>query len=177
MQCLTLPLRMPARCYAPANTAFAIFLLLTCGISIGWMGRGWHETITTAHPVGNRMYAVPFVAVVDGDTIKVKWNTQVTSVRMLTINTPERGQPGYRQATDHLKAMLGNTTTVMLEFEKDGVHARDRFGRLLCYVWLEGKCLNVEQVRAGHSTYWTKYGAGKYPTEFQVAMREAQGAR
>jgi len=34
------------------------------------------------------------VDVVDGDTIKVKWDTQVTSVRMLNINTPERGRWG-----------------------------------------------------------------------------------
>jgi len=94
----------------------------------------------------------------------------------LNINTPERGQPGYREATEHLNAMLGKATAVMLEFEEDGVHARDSFGRLLCYVWLNGKNLCVEQVRAGHSVFWTKYGAGKYPTEFRAAMREAQGA-
>jgi endonuclease YncB( thermonuclease family) len=127
-------------------------------------------------PTPARWHPATLVGVVDGDTIKVKWDTQVTSVRMLNINTPERGQPGYREATEHLMAMLGNASAVMLEFEEDGVRARDGFGRLLCHVWLNGKNLSVEQVRAGYSVFWTKYGAGKYPTEFRAAMRKAQGA-
>jgi endonuclease YncB( thermonuclease family) len=145
-------------------------------VTVGWIGRGFHDNDWLIGPTPARWQPVTLVGVVDGDTIKVKWDTQVTSVRMLNINTPERGQPGYREATENLKAMLGNATAVMLDFEKDGVHARDSFGRLLCYVWLNGKNLCVEQVRAGHSVFWSKYGAGKYPTEFRVAMREAQGA-
>jgi hypothetical protein len=64
--------------------------------------------------------------------------------------------------------MLGDATAVMLEFEKDGIHARDNFRRLLCYVWLNGKNLCVEQVRAGHSVYWTKYGKSSILSSFKL---------
>jgi len=115
-------------------------------------------------------FIVPFVRVVDGDTIKVKWHDEETSVRMLGIDTPERGQPGYREATCHLRKMIGPATTVQIEFET-GRPQRDRYGRLLAYVWLDGKNLNVEQVRAGHSRFITRYGRGKHAEEFERAER------
>ncbi len=137
------------------------------GAATGWIGRGFHDS--PRHDLPVRWHEADFISVVDGDTIKVRWDSQATSVRMLNINTPERGHPGYQAATDYLRALIGKSPTVQLEFEQDGVVARDHFGRLLCYVWLGGKCLNVEQVRAGHSAYWTKYGAGRHPREFQEA--------
>ncbi len=154
--------------------ALLILMLFLGGLTTGWILRGVRENDWRIGPPPTRWHPAILVSVVDGDTIKVKWDTQVTSVRMLNINTPERGQSGYREAADHLKAMIGDAKAVMLEFETDGVHARDSFGRLLCYVWLNGKNLCVEQVRAGHSAYWAKYDAGKYPTEFQAAMQESQ---
>ena len=153
-------------CFIRKNTALAIILLFTSGATVGWIGRGFRDNDWRVGPEPARWHPVTLVDVVDGDTIKVKWDTQITSVRMLNINTPERGQPGYREATDSLKSMLDGATAVMLEFEEDGSHARDKFGRLLCYVWLNGKNLNVEQVRAGHSKYWRKYGDGRHVRDF-----------
>jgi endonuclease YncB( thermonuclease family) len=161
-------------CFIRKNTALAIVLLFTSGATVGWISRGFHDNDWRIGSEPTRWHPATLVDVVDGDTIKVKWDTQVTSVRMLNINTPERGQPGYREATDNLKSMLNGETAVMLEFEKDGSHARGKFGRLLCYVWLNGKNLNVEQVRAGHSRFYTKYGAGRYPAEFRGAMLDSQ---
>jgi len=149
------------------------------------MARGIHRPVLTngsavtpaiaacpAPPIraGDR-FIVPFVRVVDGDTIKVNWHGEETSVRMLGIDTPERGQPGYREATRHLRKMIGPATMVQIEFET-GRPRRDRYGRLLAYVWLDGKNLNVEQVRAGHSRFITRYGRGKHAEEFERAERQ-----
>lgn len=153
----------------------ALFLLLftafLCGASLGWLGRESHERHISGNPI--RWHSVGLVGVVDGDTIKVKWEGITTSVRMLNINSPEREQSGYHEATASLRSQLAGTSTVTLEFEHDGQYARDHFGRLLCYVWLNGRCLNVEQVRRGHAVYWTKYGNGKYPDEFAAAAVNA----
>lgn len=40
--------------------------------------------------------------VVDGDTIDVEG---VGRIRLVGVNTPERGEPGYREATDFVKSM------------------------------------------------------------------------
>ena len=117
--------------------------------------------------VGGR-FIVPFIRVVDGDTIKVNWHGEETSARMLRIDTPERGQAGYLEAADHLRGMIGQATTLQLEFENEHPQ-RDNYGRLLAYVWLANKNLNREQIRAGHSRFITRYGRGKHADEFERA--------
>lgn len=113
---------------------------------------------------------VPFIRVVDGDTIKVHWNDQEHSVRMLNINTPERGKPGFKEATDYLKKLIGNSKSVRLEFAKAGDVKKDRYGRLLAYVLLKDRNLCLEMVKAGHSKYYVKYGKSeKYDEEFTAA--------
>ena len=161
-----LPLRADQRGSLP-RILLAVLLVWFSGATTGWVGRILYDGRRQTPPP--RRYTVDLVRVVDGDTIKVRWEGQDTSVRLLNINTPERGRPGHREAADHLRNQLAGSAAIELEFEHDGVCARDKFGRLLCYVWLNGKCLNIEQVRAGHSEYWTKYGDGRYPDAFLSA--------
>ena len=47
------------------------------------------------------------LAVIDGDTIKVMWNGEPTSVRLLNVNAPDRGQDGFEQATAAMEELLG----------------------------------------------------------------------
>ena len=101
--------------------------------------------------------------VVDGDTIRVLYRGTDESVRLLRIDTPERGQPGFEEATAALRRLVGGRE-VVLEFETPGVEERDRYGRLLAY---------VEMVRLGHSRFWTEYGRGRYACDFEAAEREA----
>jgi endonuclease YncB( thermonuclease family) len=52
---------------------------------------------------------------------------------------------------------------------------RGRYGRLLAYVFVDGKNFNLDLVRQGLSPYYTKYGlSGKYDKEFRVAERIAR---
>ena len=166
------------------SKGWAVVFGFCLGAAVGWMARGIHHPVPVKEPAvtpaiatcpaqrlraGDR-FIVPFVRVVDGDTIKVNWHGEETSVRMLGIDTPERGHPGYREATRHLRKMIGPATEVQIEFET-GRPQRDRYSRLLAYVWLGGKNLNVEQVRAGHSRFITRYGRGKHAEEFERAER------
>ena len=45
--------------------------------------------------------------VVDGDTIDVEG---VGRIRLVGVNTPERGEPGYTSATDFVKSMVEGKT-------------------------------------------------------------------
>ena len=111
--------------------------------------------------------------VIDGDTIDVGCGGQRERVRLLRIDTPERGNPGYRAAGEALEELLGDGE-VYLEFEQPGQPQRGRYGRLLAYVYAEGENVNVEMVREGWSQFWTKYGAGRYVDEFREAEDEAR---
>lgn len=82
-------------------------------------------------------------AIVDGDTIKVDVGGKTETVRYIGINTPEKGQPGYRKAVEENRKLVG-WKSVRLETDK---RKRDKYGRLLCYVWAGRRFVNRELVK------------------------------
>jgi endonuclease YncB( thermonuclease family) len=102
------------------------------------------------------------VNVVDGDTLRVRLrDRRVVSVRMLGINTPERGRCGAREATDNLRRLAPVGSTV--DLVSDGTQAaKDRYGRLLRYVARRGgfKDLSYRQAWNG---YTKRYVFGHKP--------------
>ncbi len=115
------------------------------------------------------------IRVIDGDTIVVFHDGREESVRLLRIDTPERGQKGYRESKDALRQMVEGRV-VKLEFEHPGREERDKYGRLLAYVYIDGRNVNVEMVRQGRSPFWTKFGRGRYAAEFERAEQDARSA-
>lgn len=113
--------------------------------------------------------------VTDGDTVGISYHGRWELVRLLRINTPEKGQPGYAAAREFLRNLVAGKA-VTLDLETPGEPERDRYGRLLGYLHLRGDNVNVEIVRAGWSSFWTKYGDGKYAEDFREAEKEATAA-
>lgn len=96
--------------------------------------------------------------VVDGDTLKL---TNGETVRLIGIDTPETVKPGTaverfgREATAFTTTFLENHSfQVRLSFDSD---RRDKYGRLLAYVWAGDRLLNEELVRAGLARVETQY--------------------
>jgi len=71
--------------------------------------------------------------VVDGDTIWVEIDGERTKVRFIGVNTPEKGEPDYKEATNYTTEALLNQ---WIYLEKD-ISDTDQYGRLLRYIWLE----------------------------------------
>src|SRR3989344_5970003 len=69
--------------------------------------------------------------VIDGDTIEVLIGEKKESVRLLGINTPERGEVLYEEAKKFLEELSLNKS-VRLEFGRDKY---DRYNRTLAYVF------------------------------------------
>lgn len=115
--------------------------------------------------------------VVDGDTIVVSTEGGEQKVRLLRVNTPESVHPDQKQNNEAGRAaskwvaeqLLGKT----VELEKETEEA-DQHGRLLRYIFLDGRNFCVAIVRAGHSPYYTAFGHGKYREEFEKAEKEAR---
>jgi endonuclease YncB( thermonuclease family) len=114
---------------------------------------------------------------IDGDTIVLRLEgakiERKETVRLLNINTPEKNEPGFVEATEALKGLVRGGY-VELEFEKPDAEKRDGFGRLLAYVIAEGVNVNVELVRQGWSKLYTKYGKGRMHERFVEAEIEAK---
>ena len=80
--------------------------------------------------------------VIDGDTIEISTGERV---RYIGVNAPERGAPFSREATRaNQELVLGKRVGL----ERD-VSERDRYGRLLRYVYVNGTFVNGELVRRG----------------------------
>ncbi|MFQ5612409.1 MAG: thermonuclease family protein [Anaerolineae bacterium] len=112
---------------------------------------------------------IQVATVVDGDTIELADGRRL---RYIGMNTPERDQPFYREATQaNLDLVEGRQ--VRLEFD---VAQTDRFGRLLAYVWLGETMVNLELVRQGYATVFTVPPNVKYEANLRAAQREAREA-
>lgn len=85
--------------------------------------------------------------VLDGDTFE---DSCGDTIRLLGIDTPERGQPFYLAATGMLDSLLnGNGLRYEYDFRRRGPH-----GRLLAYVFTDEHFVNVELVRAGMASVY-----------------------
>lgn len=117
--------------------------------------------------------------VVDGDTLRVDIDGERETVRLVGINTPETVAPDRPvecygpEASEHLKELLPDGTEVRLERD---VEARDRYGRLLAYVYKadDGLFVNEDLVADGYAQ------ARSYPpnttleSELQAAQQQAR---
>jgi micrococcal nuclease len=94
------------------------------------------------------------VRVVDGDTIEVaRGRNDTDTVRLLGINTPETHHPtkpvecfGPEAAAFTEEQLTGRS--VQLEYDIEG---RDRYGRRLAYVVVDGERFNDELLRRGYA--------------------------
>ena len=72
--------------------------------------------------------------IIDGDTIDVLLMGRPERIRLIHIDCPERGQPGYQKAkylTRYFLQQSGN-----IAYLEAGKRERDPHGRLRRYVWL-----------------------------------------
>jgi micrococcal nuclease len=79
----------------------------------------------------------------DGDTIECESQGRV---RLVGIDAPEQDQAFGHESTAGARALLPVNAVVRLETDAE---ARDRYGRLLAYLWRDGALVNWVLVRRG----------------------------
>lgn len=118
----------------------------------------------------------PVVRVIDGDTIVVQLDGTSEHVRYIGIDTPEMDdeRPAVRRravAAKEANARLVDGRRVRLELDAE---RRDRYGRLLAYVWVGDTLVNEVLVRTGHAAPYTVPPNVNYADRFQDAARDAR---
>jgi micrococcal nuclease len=110
--------------------------------------------------------------VVDGDTF---YCTDGVRVRLIGIDAPERAQGGAaREAASALRRRLPAGARVRLEQD---VTPRDRYGRLLAYVWAGDSLVNEALLREGWAFLLTVPPNVKYVQRFEQAQQAARANR
>lgn len=122
--------------------------------------------------------AVTLVRAVDGDTIKVKYNGEVKTVRYLLVDTPETKKPNscvqpYGKDASEENKKLVESGKLELEFDKGG--RTDKYGRLLAYVYADGKSVQEQLLKDGLARVAYIYPPNtKYVAEYQKVENAAK---
>ncbi|HKP90312.1 MAG TPA: thermonuclease family protein [Thermoleophilaceae bacterium] len=114
--------------------------------------------------------------VVDGDTVRL---AGLGSVRLIGIDTPEvyggRVECFGPEASAFARSVLRGGTRVRYRV---GAEPRDRYGRLLAYVWLpDGRLFNAMLAERGYATTLTIPPNDDLAPRFRAAERRARAHR
>jgi len=117
--------------------------------------------------------------VVDGDTIKVKIDGELKTIRLIGLDTPEVVDPRKtvecfgKEASNKAKEILNNHK-VRLEIDSSQGD-QDKYGRLLRYVYLEDNVFfNKWMIENGYGHEYTYDIPYNYQSEFQEAENFAR---
>jgi len=107
-------------------------------------------------------FSAEVVKVIDGDTIKLRWQDRDFDfpLRIINIAAPEKKAVGGKDSQSWLESqLLGKTVNITIK-ENNRV---GKFGRLLGAVQLGGLDMGEASVLAGHSVPWNRRKDGEIP--------------
>jgi micrococcal nuclease len=109
---------------------------------------GWYLATPEAWPL------VEVDRIIDGDTLDVRAGGTVLRIRVFGIDTPERGERCYDEATRELGALAGRAVRLVPD-----VRQQDSHGRELRYVFTpDGRSVDAAQLEAGLANAWREDG-------------------
>ena len=82
--------------------------------------------------------------VIDGDTFII---SNGEYVRLICVDAPEKNSIYYNMSKDYLSSLILNKTIIL----KKDISERDKFGRLLRYVYLNQTFINKEMIKSGNA--------------------------
>ena len=108
--------------------------------------------------------------VVDGDTVAVSLaDGRAERVRLIGIDTPEVGQCGFARASRYARAVALGRRAVLVGDPTQAT--RDRYGRLLAYVWVGGRDLGYQQLARGFARVYVYDRPFRRLTAYERAER------
>ena len=114
--------------------------------------------------------------VVDGDTIHVWTGGRDEAVRYIGVDTPESVKPGTpvqcfakAASAENERLVAGRRVRLVYDAER-----RDRYGRLLAYVYRGSTFVNAELVRDGYARTLTIPPNVRYAGRFAQLARQAR---
>lgn len=180
-------------CINKKNVVIAGLFLATVAVAAGaGMGRGGAQqaqkqlnkeilpaTKTVVTETGEKELLTRIVRVMDGDTFVATVGGKEEKVRLIGIDTPEVVDPRKpvqcfgKEASNKAKEVLNDR---YVHLESDPTQSdRDKYGRLLRYVFLEdGMFFNEYMVREGYAYEYTYRMPYKYQKRFKAAQAEAR---
>ena len=130
--------------------------------------------LVNSHARDSNLFDFYVLNVIDGDTIKVKFENKIKKIRLSAIDAPEIKQNHGRESK---KFLLDLIKKKKIKFHKLGT---DRYGRLLGIIYFNDKDVNLEMVINGHAWVYRKYLRSipkKYRYLYKNAEKEAKSRK
>jgi micrococcal nuclease len=102
---------------------------------------------------GSHSFTGRCLTVLDGDTVEVSQNGTALRIRLEGIDCPERNQPFAEQAKAFTANLIAGKTVTVIEKEKD------TYGRTVARVFVDGRDVSVELLKAGLATHYKQYSS------------------
>lgn len=135
------------------RAAVVAILIAAASLAGWWMGRHEPGGSSESVPPGASTFAATVTRTIDGDTVRVETVRGTDTVRLLGVNTPETHHPtkgvecyGPEASAYTDRVLIGRRVDLELDVER-----RDRYGRLLAYVSVDGRRFNDELLRRGYA--------------------------
>lgn len=165
----------------PRRPTVLLAVAALAALAYAWPARGGDGTPVGGPPgAAGDVLRGRVVRVTDGDTIRVALGNRSERVRYIGIDTPEEVRPdtpvqcyARRAAAENARLVAGRRVRLVLDVE-----ARDRFGRLLAYVYRadDGRFVNEALVRGGFARTLTIRPNVRFAGRFAALAREARRA-
>jgi endonuclease YncB( thermonuclease family) len=114
----------------------------------------------------------------DGDTVVIQpANGEKYTCRLYGIDAPEtakRGKPGQPYGEEAKDALLDLVLKKQVEVE---IKDRDRYGRMVCIIRLDGVDINRKMIKLGLAWAYIEYLKGPYASIYYDAEKEARAKR
>ena len=139
------------------------------GLSLCKIDNEWQECDSTPGRENNLPQNEVLVVerVIDGDTIELENEERV---RLIGIDTPERGEYYFEEATERLRELVEGEE-VILERDREN---RDRYDRLLRYIYFDDLFINLILVEEGFARAYPYDHNLRYEDEFAEAEEIAR---
>lgn len=120
----------------------------------------------------NEIPTYKVTSITDGDTIRVMYNGKEEKVRLIGIDTPETDECFNQEATKKMSSLV-ESKNIRIEFD-NSQSERDKYGRLLLYIWQGDVFINDVMIREGYAHEYTYNLPYKYQAQFKKAEQEAR---
>jgi len=105
------------------------------------------------------------VSVTDGDSLTILVDGTQVKIRLAGIDAPERKQPFGTRAREHLAGLVHEREVRLVSA------GRDRYGRTLGVVWVDGVNVNEAMVEDGMAWQYRRYDRSKRLEELESDAR------
>jgi micrococcal nuclease len=168
--------------YRKRHGWLALLVFIIAGLLVGSQKAGLVGQTGKA-AIGSQPGLYSINRFVDGDTIAVNMNGKVEKVRFVGVDTPETHKPNTPvqcygpAAAAFTKNTIGNNQVRLVS---DSLSTdRDRYGRLLRYVYLpDGTLVNEKLIQGGYGFYYPYFPFTKstqFAADEQAAMAAHKG--